>query len=94
MTAPSGAWLLLDRDSRPPVALPVPRQACLGLARAVLFQGAGWQHGGVAAGAAWQAAWEQAGLGMIAKAIFSGDGPLAGTWEPTAADLELINASL
>lgn len=61
MTAPSGAWLLLDRDSRPPVALPVPRQACLGLARAVLFQGAGWQHGGVAAGAAWQAAWEQAG---------------------------------
>lgn len=41
-----------------------------------------------------KAAWEQAGLGMIAKAIFSGDGPLAGTWEPTAADLELINASL
>ncbi len=61
MTAPSAAWLLLDRDSRPPVALPVPRQACLGLTRAVLFQGAGWQHGGVAAGAAWQAAWEQAG---------------------------------
>lgn len=61
MTAPSGAWLLLDRDSRPSVALPVPRQACQGLTRAVLFQGAGWQHGGVAAGAAWQAAWEQAG---------------------------------
>ncbi len=41
-----------------------------------------------------KAAWEQAGLGMIAKAIFSGDGPLAGTWEPTASDLELINAKL
>lgn len=61
MTAPSGAWLLLDRDSRSPVALPVPRQACLGLTRAVLFQGAGWQHGGVATAAAWQAAWEHAG---------------------------------
>jgi signal transduction histidine kinase len=61
MTAPSAAWLLLDRDSRPPVALPVPRQACLGLTRAVLFQGSGWRHGGAAAGAAWQAAWEQAG---------------------------------
>lgn len=61
MTAPSGAWLLLNRDSRPPVALPVPRQACLGLARAVLFQGEGWQHGGAAVEAAWQAAWERAG---------------------------------
>lgn len=61
MSAPSGAWLLLDRDSRPPVALPVPRQACLGLARAVLFQGAGWQHGGAEAEAAWQAAGERAG---------------------------------
>jgi signal transduction histidine kinase len=37
MSAPSGAWLLLDRDRQPPVALPVPRQACLGLTRAVLF---------------------------------------------------------
>jgi signal transduction histidine kinase len=37
MTAPSGAWLLFDRERRPPVALPVPRQACLGLTRAVLF---------------------------------------------------------
>ena len=61
MTAPSGAWLLLDRDSRPPVALPVPRQACLGLARAVLFQGEGWQQGAAAVEAAWQAAWERAG---------------------------------
>lgn len=41
-----------------------------------------------------KAAWEQAGAGKIAKAIFSGDGPLAGTWEPTISDLELINASL
>jgi signal transduction histidine kinase len=61
MTAPSGAWLLLDRDSRPPVALPVPRQACLGLTRAALFQGTGWQHCGVPVDAAWQAAWEHAG---------------------------------
>jgi len=61
MTAPSGAWLLLDRDSRPPVALPVPRQACLGLTRAVLFHGEGWQHGGAAVDAAWQTAWEYAG---------------------------------
>lgn len=61
MTAPSGAWLLLDRDSRPPVALPVPRQACLGLTRAVLFQGEGWQYGSTTMDGAWQAAWEHAG---------------------------------
>lgn len=61
MTAPSGAWLLLDRDSRPPVALPVPRQACLGLTRAVLFHGEGWQHGNAAVDASWKMAWEYAG---------------------------------
>ena len=37
--APSGAWLLIERDGQSPVALPVPRQACLGLTRAVLFRG-------------------------------------------------------
>ncbi len=41
MSQDSGAWLVvrprsLPSDSREPVALPVPRQACLGLARAVL----------------------------------------------------------
>lgn len=41
-----------------------------------------------------KAAWEQAGASQVAKAIFSGDGPLAGAWEPTASDLELINAKL
>jgi len=39
----SGAWLIVrprstSPESREPVALPVPRQACLGLARAVLAQ--------------------------------------------------------
>lgn len=81
MTAPSGAWLLLDRDSRSPVALPVPRQACLGLTRAVLFQGAGWQHGGVAAGAAWQAVWEQAGGDPTVAVCLS-------SWERHGSDVD------
>lgn len=43
MSQDSGAWLVvrprsLPPDSREPVALPVPRQACLGLARAVLAE--------------------------------------------------------
>ena len=61
MSAPSGAWLLLERDSRSPVALPVPRQACLGLTRAVRFQGGDWQHGGATVESAWRAAWDHAG---------------------------------
>lgn len=39
IATPSGAWLLVECGIASPVALPVPRQACLGLARAVLFSG-------------------------------------------------------
>ncbi len=39
--AEPGAWLLLRSAVAPTIALPVPRQACLGLARAVLAGGSG-----------------------------------------------------
>ncbi|MFM7034415.1 MAG: sensor histidine kinase [Planctomycetia bacterium] len=63
---PSGAWLLLDRDSSAPIALPVPRQACLGLTRAVLFLADGWRQGSGGHEAAWQAVWEHAGADLSA----------------------------
>jgi signal transduction histidine kinase len=71
IAAPSGAWLLVECGVSAPVALPVPRQACIGLARAVLFSG-------VAVGAGSTAGAEQ---GVAEKMLLLTDGdPAVAAW--------------
>ena len=60
MASPSGVWLLLERDDRASLALPVPRQACLGLARAVLFLDFEQRLANESA-KSWQLVWDFAG---------------------------------